>query len=751
MELHALPISALAALSFALKATGFRMPLENNAAAFLYPARFRGERCDAYGQYGTSILFHLLYWVFGERWGYSYVRAAMALASSAATAFIVLLGARAFGDPLAGYLAGLAFAISTSVPQVISWYANSERFIHPFTSLGYLALLAYAGGGGAWLALLSGLCLGISFFLKLPAILETLPAGAALLLWPCPAGRIVGAGLFALGWVAPYGLHFVWAMISGRGRLYGELVGVIRRYKKADAGLRRPRTNLRLLRTFLPNAYHIVGGTSPVWVLALAGMAAAFAQGADLPVLLFLGWLAAATAGLFGQMVFSPGHWVSLLPPLSLLAGHGAASAAGLARSGRLSAADSRFILAFLGAGLVYLVADAVRKTRSSFGRRDRFQGPLRLQETVGQAVRKATREGDRILVWGWHPQIYIHAGRPNISERLFYCYGTAFLDAGQPGWRAHLLERFVERRPALVVIANLGCPLRLLQDLAGCSFRVVPLGPDAGSVLALAPSFDPAEDPEPGPGGTLERIIGRAMSRVERHLTAGEMGTAERVARHLALVAPERDDVRGLAERVAGAIGAVPPPACGYPERDTEVVLCATPAGMPTALCSRGEGKPFFLHDPEDPVAQMTVMLPPERIPPTGTIVLLGTGFGYLAQHVLDHLEPGSRLFVVERRAHFWEIARKTHDWDGALASGRLVGLVGESAAGIHRALAGAGKALSSGLSTAWYLDGDYYEPIAESLGLPKVEVKDLQRQLEVPPAAEPDSPLPPPSSPPR
>ncbi len=296
------------------------------------------------------------------------------------------LSRRLFGETEARWTAlFLAFFTSFYLPSAVAPLAADLMLVLP-----HLAVFYWLAAGRAWAA---GLAAGLGFHLNPKALLVL----AAAALWSRLEGRLRGdVAPLAMGFAAAAGVVLAAVGLQGGWSGYVEQVW---QWGAGYAGVRfteRPWA-LGVERTLAWAGFHaaLVVGAAAVasrrWRLA--------------------GWLAVSCLGVVAGARFFPRYYFQILPPLAVAAG------AGWARLGR-----RRIWIVALA---VALAVPAVRFGRVNLWlamRRDFAWRDAAIDadsRRAAEIVRRACAPSDRILVWGFRPEIYYYSQRRAASRYL--------------------------------------------------------------------------------------------------------------------------------------------------------------------------------------------------------------------------------------------------------------------------------------------------------------------------------------------
>jgi 4-amino-4-deoxy-L-arabinose transferase-like glycosyltransferase len=206
----------------------------------------------------------------------------------------------------------------------------------------------------------------------------------------------------------------------------------------------------------------------PVGLLAVVGTIDLMARPASGRMRWFVPtWALLMMASVWVQGKYYTYHWLPVLPPLCLLAGHGMrAAGALLRRSASRPAAIALCAVAVLSVltplALAYwrsvgwpLRHLAGKVEREAFlDRYDRYGDfSLGADREVAAFMQGSTLPSDHVFVWGFEPLIYFLADRPPASR---FIYTVPLVTQWSPTeWRAELLRDLADRRPAIIVVTH--------------------------------------------------------------------------------------------------------------------------------------------------------------------------------------------------------------------------------------------------------------------------------------------------------
>lgn len=327
-----------------------------------------------------------------------------------ATLGVIYLAGRSLFGPRAGLAAALVAAFLTTDRCVLGNAANTETFmILPMTA-GFLAAVRAARTGSAAWAAAAGACGTLALLCKQVALPNVAFHGLILLGHPRRfrlAAAYVAAGAVS---VVPVVAYF---MSAGAVREFVDcVVGHNIDYVQTVAWYHYP---FFFTRTFLP----IAVAWLPVLILTLVGSRTATVEG-QASLRLAGWWLLASCAGVAIGGYFRPHYYIQAIPPLAVLAGHGAAVLAGRwapGRAGTITALVAGGAVAFgvLASPWYYLTGTPAEKSRGLYG-----DEPFPEAAVAAEFIARGSGPGDSIFVYGSEPEIYFYADRRSASRYIF-------------------------------------------------------------------------------------------------------------------------------------------------------------------------------------------------------------------------------------------------------------------------------------------------------------------------------------------
>ena len=437
------------------------VPLERDEGGFAYIGKMMLEGQNLYTDLLDSKLpgLYFLYGIFVKVFGYtpSGVHAGLLLCNLAATVLLFFLLKKRFDASTAAW-ASLVFAVTSTSFNVLGFAAHATQLLLPLSLGGLLVLVnelprpqirAKAVG-------VAGLLLGAAFLVKQQALFF-MPF-AALYLWAFlhehgGGRRSWGAATYLTVWLAagsilPYLLVFAYMGATGRAEAFWfwtfelplQLEGSHSRAEKVE------------LFHFMSDM--VLKGQWLLWLLAAVSMAAvwftklgrsrkvfAFA----FPVLMFAAVLAGAA--------YYPHYWVLVLPALALLAGLAPRlfpDKNGALKIGTVVLAAS-VVMAIASHSAYYFSDDSISVVRQAY-----LTNPFPEAKIIGAEIRKRSRPGDQMIIFGAEPELLVAAGLPSATGHIFP-YHTV---DGQPyneRFQQQMLSDLNKKMPRYVVVYTNG------------------------------------------------------------------------------------------------------------------------------------------------------------------------------------------------------------------------------------------------------------------------------------------------------
>jgi hypothetical protein len=407
---------------------------------------------------GTYYAYGLILAVFGQTpWG---IHVGLLLVNAATTLVIFFLGRRVIGAGPAA--AGAAtFAVLSLDRWVLGVFAHATHFVLLPAMAGLLVLLRARRSGRAGAFLGAGVLLGTAILMKQHGVFF-LAFAIGFLVWtdlrqaardlPRLVRRI---GLVAGGAAVP--LTILCAVFAAQGVL-GRFWFWTFQYARAYVSEISVSTAWAMFAFALG---YVTQATVPIWLVAMAGLAALWLLRWSGDARLFLsGLLAASFIAICPGFYFRPHYFILMLPAVGLLAGAWMGSLdrlLGLALTPTLA----RALAWVVSAGL--LVTYVAREPRylfsmdvSELSRSLYHTNPFVEAPDIARYLREHTTPDDRIAVLGSEPELYFYANRKSATGYVY----TYALTEPQP-YASHMQDEMMREveaaHPKYLVVVWVG------------------------------------------------------------------------------------------------------------------------------------------------------------------------------------------------------------------------------------------------------------------------------------------------------
>jgi len=401
------------------------------------------------------------------------VRAFIALLVGA-TSWLLFRTGRTLRDNTAAVAAALLYVLlaTSTLSQGDANAANTEWFVAFFSSA---AAMVFLGGGitpHPRRLFVAGLLLGCSFLSKQPALLDLAAPLVAMLYtsWQQRSSKrqlLTGIASLSAGWLCPVLLTAGYFAVHGALR---DAVFYTWTYNLAYYGPEIDHAS-RLASAMTP--FKLIGGAQP-WLLLLwlAGALAVMhrllqrqpkaVELAGNPGLTYLSvWSLAGIAGAASGGRDFDHYIIQFLAPFCLGAGLVLAHITRWTRPG----APRPYGRILAACTLVVITYDAI--TTVVVARRRTLPDDSSLR--VSAYIREHSNPDERIFVWGYHPDIYLHSDRQPASRFLYASFITGLIPwtntapdrdtnyAIVPGTMDALLDDLTRRLPVFIVDCSAG------------------------------------------------------------------------------------------------------------------------------------------------------------------------------------------------------------------------------------------------------------------------------------------------------
>lgn len=397
------------------------------------------------------------------------------LAWTLLTCFLIyLLGSRMYNSGV-GLVA--AFAYGTAYfPYDYANMAQTDSFmVLPIVAAIYFAYRSRDGHSGSWM-FAAGLMLGLSFWLKYTGVVFV-PIVVLVLLWPKVArdgffGKVL-AGIAGFLLVAAAFLAYIF--FNGIWSGFIATLAANTGYNNYGFGGTLGQAVTRLLEGIL--LFHI-----GLWLLALvplikdlrSGKAGLLSLKGSANLLLWL-WLVLAFAALLIQQKLYPYQWIPMLAPLSLITARGFFAVLEWPRwSDAIPRLNPRLLRPLLLVLLLLIVGSRILKEdlilypqfiaystgliseseyALNFGSRASGGSANLDRITVAHAIVANTQPDQKILVWGYVPEIYWLANRQPASR---FAFNYPLVAPWYPGeWKQEFMNTITANPPAYFIIVH--------------------------------------------------------------------------------------------------------------------------------------------------------------------------------------------------------------------------------------------------------------------------------------------------------
>lgn len=450
-----------------------KFPIDDDLGYFSYTAWFRrhGVRIgkDFYSRLPMHWLYTLAFAIFGRRPRspkvfdvfYELVTAAAIYGLCALTL-----------APTVG-LIGAAFYLWFSNSASVGLFSGcNERYYGIFVAAGFLFLLkgldAPSGEADVYF-FVSGLLLAAGFYFKDVLAVNVFAAAAAVrFILPEPVDPLLwlGGGFILLAVVIYIPLLMFYGGISGFIRLSRE------GYKRAL----QDNPDRGSVKKLLVNSGRFFMETAPLAVIPMLYVFTFGVEWDGAADIVLAAWLVSTVAVFFIQGVYWPYHFISFIPPLSVISAAAvirfAAGQSGLPIETRLlwwgamaaSFAVSGFLL------IKSLINGGDPEKQGGIYTWHKLE-QLTAAPKIAEYIRARTSEGDYIYQWGCFYHLYL------LTDRLCPVFGCASLAPPAKEWKLNSLKNIVnglkKNPPKFIVIHLQRIDMSVMEELTGLRYKL--------------------------------------------------------------------------------------------------------------------------------------------------------------------------------------------------------------------------------------------------------------------------------------
>ena len=374
---------------------------------------------------GVSAAYALIMTFFGQ--SPSGIHLGLLLVNMFCTLGVYLLALRLF-DRDTAFPAAASYAVLSLSEFVYGIFAHATHFVVLFALAGFILLLRPGTKNRKRQLFLSGLCFGLSFTMKQPAIFLIIFA----LLYICWSEyRTYGASrvsqitgiiaLFLLGTFIPYTLIVLWVLKAGAfDAFWFWTVTYVREYASGQTLSQ----GLSVVSHVFPL---IVKPQLALWFLAGAGVILLVARQGRCKKRSFIAGLFFFSAlAVCSGFYFRWHYFIMILPVIALLVGAASTTIGDLIASGRSGNELLRrmvpvlVIMAALGYGLYqersfFFKLSPLEASAATYG-----TTPFPAAIEIGRYLQDHTSDTDRVAVLGSEPEIYFYARRLSATGYIY-------------------------------------------------------------------------------------------------------------------------------------------------------------------------------------------------------------------------------------------------------------------------------------------------------------------------------------------
>jgi len=418
---------AVILLISAARVPHLNFPLERDEGEFGYIAQQLLHGVPVYVSAYTQKLpgSYFMYAIFLALFGQSPFAIHLGLLLvNAATMALIFLTLRLTHGGLAGVTGALVFGFMALSPTVLGFAGHATFFMAMFAMAGLYLFLLARDRASVRLYLGSGLCFGLAFLMKQPALFFAPMLALFMVVHALAAGSkrpprfTLQVLAFVAGSLAPYLLVAAYYLALGKFPLLWFWSFQFAREFVNQVGL------MDGLMNFVDKVRTVVSGFEVLWLMAIAGFLVLLRDVVGgkgrYPYLAFgLASMLSIVPGFY----FASHYFVSLLPFVALSIGY----LVGAVQGRRASIVMGVWVAAGLLIGFARYEPYFTARVSDDVISHSRYAGnPFPECVQIAQYVKSHTAPGDSIAVLGSETQLFFEAQRPSASRFVNVYYLTA-------------------------------------------------------------------------------------------------------------------------------------------------------------------------------------------------------------------------------------------------------------------------------------------------------------------------------------
>jgi len=386
------------------------------------------------------------------------IHVGLLLVNAASIVLVFLVGRRLVGA-MAGVCAAGAYATLSLSLAVYGPFAHATHFVVLFMMAGILVLLAAARSTRPVHALFAGLLFGAAFMMKQHAapviVFAALYLGTCLLnARPRPWRKAMFAvGTFSIGVLSPFLATCVllWA-VGAFEQFWFWTVEYAREYVSMQSLSQGYRGLTNRLGQMAPSA-------APLWALAFLGLTSVLWRKDQRKLWFFLfAFLLFSFAAVCPGLYFREHYFITMLPAVALLAGHGAESLSHLLAQKMRDQTAKRLGVGVCLAACAFLVFserdNLLFRTHEQVLRATYAANPFFVSVPIARYIEEHSLPTDQVAVLGSEPQVYFYTRRIS-ATRYLYMYPLMESHPYATQMQQDMITQIETARPKFIVFTN--------------------------------------------------------------------------------------------------------------------------------------------------------------------------------------------------------------------------------------------------------------------------------------------------------